>query len=137
MTMITRTARLMALAAIAALALAGAPPTAAQTFDKAYLQALDTHLSGSYNMPYLKFMRLAEQGRTRAQFILGFQYYAGATDLLQDYAQAHIWSILATSRSSATQEDLREGAKKMRGRAAPLTRGARPCPTDGERMATG
>ena len=61
------------------------------------------------------YHRAAEQGHAFAQNNLGVMYAKGA-GVPQDYARAHMWFNIAASSGKDYAREIREEARKMRGK---------------------
>jgi len=70
---------------------------------------------GDYATTLLEFRQLAEKGYAASQSNLGVMYAKGA-GVPQDYARAHMWFNIAASSGKDYAREIREEARKMRGK---------------------
>ena len=57
----------------------------------------DAFMSGSYDLAYEGFVKLAEAGSSVSQYYLGMMFLNGK-GVLQDFCEAHMWFNIASSR---------------------------------------
>ena len=60
-------------------------------------RSLDAFMSGSYDLAYEGFVKLAEAGSSVSQYYLGMMFLNGK-GVLQDFCEAHMWFNIASSR---------------------------------------